>query len=179
MKIISGNKVWVQRYNISTLLNMLSELDTPVSDSIMSQVFGDPFISADDMFDFVEYDGKELVDFFRGLDFIVDHNDLLGKNAEEVRTMGKRIQEDVVARSSRERDKAAAQRMCHAAVLKMTDMRNYMWYLEGEIRYDMPMFDESGLDPIFMENGRMVVKTEPKPESGIRRILTSIFGKRF
>ena len=178
MKIISGNKVWVQRFNISSLLNMLSELERPINDKVMKKIFGDGFISSEDNFDFVEYEGKDLVDFFRGLDFIVDHEELKGKTDEEVKNMGMAYQKDIVAKSEKMKDKKAANTMCHAAYLRMSDMRYYMLFLQGKINYVMPDFVEGDLEPIIMVNGRMVVKSQPKQEKGIKRILTSIFGKR-
>lgn len=168
MKIIKGDKVWVQKYNIASLLDALSDLKIPIGNEVCNAIWGDAFTAtSEDMFEFVELSGPEVVKFFESLDFVVNYNDLKDKGEAEVLSFGQSVQEDVIDKTSKTKSSKVQQQLSHAAFLKMYDIRNYLWYLQGSITFKIPtVCEEEVIEVTSVET--------PQRESGFRRLLRSI-----
>ena len=170
MKIIEGNKVWVQKFNISTLLDSLESLSIPVSDNVLMNIYGNMFIvSGEDKYDFVEYDGKEMVDFFKKLDFIVDYSILKDKSKKQIISLGESIRQDAINEAEKMKNKKKAQQLCHITYLKLIDFGNYLDFLDGKANIIFP-----GSNNVYLDN----VKEESTDNKGLMFTLRKIFGKR-
>ena len=146
MKVISGNRVWVQKYNLSNLLKTLESLSIRVNDKVIIKIYGDVFICTEDtMYDFVDFEGKEMVEFFKSLDFIIDYYDVKDKSFNELVSLEKKIREDALKQAS-EVSNAKGQKICHAAYLKLCDIDTYLGFLKGYLNYTIPLRDENNLN---------------------------------
>lgn len=92
MKIISGNKVYVQNIDISRLLQMVAGLGISCPEGVLNQIYAEWFICGpDNQYEFKEYEGKEIVDLFSKLDYIIDYDSIKDLSDDELMTLGDEI----------------------------------------------------------------------------------------
>lgn len=76
MKIFINKKVYVQVKDISFVMHMLSNINIECPKSILIKFFNKVYICNDkNKYDFIEFETKEEIDYFKKLDFIIDYKD--------------------------------------------------------------------------------------------------------
>lgn len=92
MKIITDNAVYVQKNDIA----YLNQTDLAIPASIFMKVFGSGIVIIDDSnrYEFVEFDAPEEIEFFKGIDWMIDYNEVKDLSEEETITLGQSIAEE-------------------------------------------------------------------------------------
>lgn len=82
------NKVYVQMND----LIYLNETDIPIPASIFIKVFsGITIVTDENRFDFVEFEKQEEIEFFRGLDWIIDYDEYITLSDDELEARAQQI----------------------------------------------------------------------------------------
>ena len=144
MKVIYDNCVYVQKNDMA----YLEASDLPIPASVFIKVFGNSItiINDSNRYDFVQFKEKSEIDFFKGLDWMVDYNELRNLSEEEII----KLAED----TNKERDKIAAtynsmpvkERQKHTDMVTKCDLlefkfyslRDILWMKQGHISINIP-----------------------------------------
>ena len=148
MKIIRGNKVYVQNIDIVNLMPALSELQIPFPGEVISKIFGNYFMcNSNNQYEFREYNGEEMVKFFNGLDYIINYDEFKDLSEEEIIIKGENIcnERNNAARKYNNLTVEEAKNICdkiHADIVladyKMASIRDYLWFKQGHIKMTLP-----------------------------------------
>lgn len=148
MKVIEGNKVYVQNIDVSRLLQMVAGLGISCPEGVLNQIYGEWFICVpDNQYEFKEYEGKEIVDFFSKLDFIIDYDSIKDLSDDEIMAIGEQIctERNRIARRYNNLSEEEAEKICekvHAEIkvadFKLEGIRDYLWFKQGHIKFSLP-----------------------------------------
>ena len=144
MKVIYDNCVYVQKNDLA----YLEASDLPIPASVFTRVYGNGITIIDDRnrYDFVLFKEKAEIDFFKGLDWMVDYNELKNLSEEEII----KLAED----TNEERDKIAATynsmpveerqkhsdmvTKCYLLEFKFYSLKDILWMKQGHISINIP-----------------------------------------
>lgn len=165
MKIINGEKVYVQK-------NDINQSDLPIPASIFMKVFGNGIVIIDDSnrYEFVEFTTPEEIEFFKSLDWMIDYNEVKDLSEEETIELGQSIaqEKNEIAQkfnSMNPDDRKKNMNMvsqCELLDFKMYSLRDVLWFKQGHISMELPDDVEYPTD---------YQKETPKQEKGIKRLL--------
>ncbi len=92
MKIVKGNKVCVQNIDIAHLMPVVAGLGISCPEGVINQIYGKCFICGpDNQYEFREFQGKEFVDFFNKIDYIIDYDSVKDLSDDELMTLGEEV----------------------------------------------------------------------------------------
>ena len=161
MKIITENAVYVQKNDIA----YLHHTDLPIPASIFMKVFGNGIviINDDNRYEFEKFEDPSEIEFFNGLDWIIDYNSVKDLSDDEIIEMGQRIAkaknqiaEQFNSMSKDERKKNLGMvTQCELLDFKMYSLRDILWFKQGHLKM-----------------------TLPDKEKGIQKLMRSFFPKR-
>jgi hypothetical protein len=144
MKVIYDNCVYVQKNDIA----YLEASDLPIPASVFTRVFGNGITIIDDRnrYDFVLFKEKAEIDFFKGLDWMVDYNELKNLSEEEIiklaENTNKERDEIVLTYNSmpvEERQKHGDMvTKCDLLEFKFYSLRDILWMKQGHISINIP-----------------------------------------
>jgi len=79
-------------------MGFLNSLDIPIPANIYLKVFGGEatIIGSHNYFDYICFDEKEAVDFFKNLEFIINYDDFANLNLEEINEIAYEIGRKIV-----------------------------------------------------------------------------------
>ena len=144
MKVIYDNCVYVQKNDMA----YLEASDLPIPASVFIKVFGNgiTIINDSNRYDFVQFKEKAEIDFFKGLDWMVDYNELKNLSEEEIIKLAEGTNE--------ERDKIAATynsmpveerqkhsdmvTKCYLLEFKFYSLKDILWMKQGHISINIP-----------------------------------------
>lgn len=159
MKIITDNAVYVQKNDIAYLINT----DLAIPASIFMKVVGIGIVSIDD---------NNKYEFFKGVDWMIDYNEVKDLSEEETIALGQSIAEEknnIAQRFNSMKPEERKENMnmvfqCELLDFKMYSLRDVLWFKQGHIKMELP----EGVDlPVGFEQ-----------EKGIRKLIKTIFNKR-
>lgn len=170
MKIITDNAVYVQKNDIVCL----TQTDLAIPSSIFMKVFGNGIVIIDDgnRDEFVKFEVPEEIEFFKGLDWMIDYNEVKDLSEEEIIALGQSIIEEKNSIAQRFNSMVPQEReenmnmvsQCELLDLKMYSLRDVLWFKQGHIKMELP----EGVDlPAGFER-----------EKGIKKLIKTIFNKR-
>ncbi len=172
MKIVTEKAVYVQKHDIAYLTHM--RLSIPAS--IFLKVFGNGMVIIDDRnrYEFEKFEDPKEIEFFKGLDWIVDYQSVKDLSEEEIIKLGQgiaqaknEIAQKFNAMSEVEREENLDMvTQCELLDFKMYTLRDILWFQQGHLKMTLP----EGFD--YPE------KAIPPKESGIQKIMRKIFPKR-
>ena len=92
MKIITDNAVYVQKNDIA----YLNQTDLTIPASIFMKVFGNGIVIINDSnrYEFVKFETPEEIEFFKGIDWMIDYNEAKDLSEEEIIALGQKIVEE-------------------------------------------------------------------------------------
>lgn len=164
MKIITENAVYVQKNDIAYLNR--AELTIPAS--IFMKVFGNGIVIINDSnrYEFVKFESPEEIEFFKGIDWIIDYNEVKDLSEEETIALGQSIAEEKNNIAHRFNSMTPEEReyneelvtQCELLDFKMYSLRDFLWFKQGHIKMKLPK--------------------EFEQEKGIRKLIRTIFDKR-
>ena len=184
MKVITNNAAFVQKNDVAYLIQ--SDLEIPAS--IITKVFGgDTFIidnhsrydftefdvgrgvaiiNDSNRYDFVKFDAPEEIEFFKGIEWIIDYNEVKDLSEDEIIALCQSIAEEKnrIAQKfnsmeidERKRNVSMAIQ-CELLDLKMYSLRDFLWFKQGHIKMKLPASIEI--------------------ENGINKLIKTIFNKK-
>ena len=144
MKIITDNAVYVQKNDIAYLNS--SDLVMPIS--VFMKVFGKGVTINDDSnrYGFVKFEDESEIDFFKGLDWIIDYNEVKNLGEEQIVDLLNNIgdaQQKVVTtfNSMPEEERRVHSDMvtqCELLEFKFYSLRDILWFKQGHIQMELP-----------------------------------------
>ena len=144
MKIITENAVYVQKNDIA----YLHHTDLPIPASIFMKVFGNGIviIKDDNRYEFEKFEDPSEIEFFNGLDWIIDYNSVKDLSDDEIIEMGQsiaqaknQIAEQFNSMSRDERKKNLGMvTQCELLDFKMYSLRDILWFKQGHLKMTLP-----------------------------------------
>ncbi len=170
MKIITDNVAYIQKNDIACL----NQTDLAIPASIFMKVFGNGIVIIDDSnrYEFVEFEAPEEIEFFKGIDWMIDYNEVKDLSEEETIALGQSIAEEKNSIAQRFNSMAPEEReknmnmvsQCELLDFKMYSLRDVLWFKQGHIKMELP----EGVDfPAGFEQ-----------EKGIRKLIKTMFNKK-
>ena len=172
MKIITNDAAYVQLNDIA----YLNHSDLPIPASIFTKVYGDSvfYIDNNNRYDFIKFDEKSEIKFFKSIDWMVDFNEVKDLNEEEIISLGQSMAEEknTIAKKFNEMtEKNKKKNMdmvskCELLDFKIYSLRDILWFKQGHIKMILP----DCID--------YMVNQEQKQEKSFKKTLKRIFNKR-
>ena len=144
MKIITNDSAFVQKNDIAYLSQ--SGLEIPAS--IFLKVFGGGVVIIGDhnRYDFVEFDAPEEIEFFKGIDWMIDYNEVKDLSEEEIISLGQSIAEEKnrIAQNFNSMELEERKRnmdmvsQCELLDFKIYSLRDFLWFKQGHIKMKLP-----------------------------------------
>jgi len=170
MKIITNNSVFVQKNDIV----YLNQSDLAIPSSIFMKVFGNGIVIIDDSnrYDFIEFNAPEEIEFFKGIDWMIDYNQVKDLSEEETIALGQSIAEEknIIAQklnsmTPEEREENINMVSQYDLLdFKIYSLRDVFWFKQGHIKMELP----EGVEfPAGFEQ-----------EKGIRKLIKTMFNKK-
>lgn len=171
MKIITDDSVYVQKNDIA----YLNETDLPIPASIFMKVFGNGIVIIDDSnrYEFVKFEAPEEIEFFKGLSWMINYNEVKDLSKGETITLAQSIareKNEIATKFNSMSEKERKENMqmvqqCELLDFKIHSLRDVFWFKQGRIKMDLPEEIEY---PISFQN----------PENGVQKSIKSIFKKK-
>lgn len=172
MKIITNDAAYIQLNDIT----YLNQTDLPIPASIFTKVYGNGifYVGDDNRYNFMKFDEESEIEFFKGIDWMIDFNSVKDLNEEETISLGQSIAEEkntiakkFNAMTDKEKEKNIDMvTQCELLDFKMYSLRDVLWFKQGHIKMTLP-------DCIDYE-----VNHEIEKEKGLKKTLKRIFNKR-
>ena len=164
MKVITNNTAFVQKNDIAYLIQ--SDLEIPTS--IFMKVFDRDVIIINNRnrYDFVEFDAPEEIEFFKGIDWMIDYNEVKDLSEEGIIKLGQSIvkEKNRIAQkfnfmeiNERKRNMGMVTQ-CELLDFKMYSLRVFLWLKQGHIKMKLP--------------------ASVKTETGIKKLVKTMFNKK-
>ena len=144
MKIFKDDKVYVQLNDLAYLNSYGDEIPA----SIYLKVFGDgiTIINDSNRYEFVEFDEPSEIEFFKGIDWMVDYNSIKDLSDQEIMDMGEQIaieQSDVVLKYNNmtideRRQNANLITRSDLLEFKFYSLRDILWFKQGHLNITLP-----------------------------------------
>lgn len=149
MKIITEGKVYVQRGDITNLLNVTSRLSIPIPSPVIEKCFSNGFTCTNDnRYEFLEFDDIICQDFFKKLKYIVDYSQFKYSSPEEIDNYYKNLikkrneildeYNKMVKEEQKHRIKDISAQ-CLLIELQIMSVRDILWYKQGLLKIDFPI----------------------------------------
>ena len=144
MKIITENAVYVMKNDIG----YLNQTDIAIPTSIYLKVFGDGIVIINDSnrYEFVKFDSEKEIEFFKGIDWMIDYTALKDLSIEEINEIGQGIADTRNAMadqfnkmSDAERDKNRNMiQQIELLDFKIYSLRDYLLFRLGRLAITLP-----------------------------------------
>lgn len=160
MKIITSHAAYVQKNDIA----YLNQTNLAIPASIFMKVFGRGVFIVDDTnrYEFVEFNLPEEIEFFNGINWMIDYNEVKDLSEEEIISLGQSIvqEKNIIAQrfnsmslNERKKNKELVFQ-CELLDFKMYSLRDILWFKQGHIKMKLPK------------------------EKGIKKLIKTIFNKK-
>ncbi len=145
MKIFKDGKVYVQKNDMV----YVNHSDMAIPASIFMKLFGNGIVIIDNSnrYEFVEFSEPSEVEFFKGIDWIVDFEDIKDLSEEEIVSLGQQVAEEKNEKAKAFNSLSEEERKAHyeATVqqmeqydFKMHTLRDVIMYKRGELSFELP-----------------------------------------
>lgn len=172
MKIITDREAYVQKNDIVQLNT--SNLEIPAS--IYLKIFGSGITIIDDSnrYEFVKFEEAYEIEFLKSINWIINYDDVKGLSDDEIMEMGNKIlaersqiADNFNSLSEEERlyNIEKVEEQCDLLEFKFYSLRDFLWFRQGHLKFDLPEGIESSIKQV-------------KEEKGIKKLVKSIFNKK-
>ena len=178
MKIITDKAVYVQKNDMIAL----NQFALSIPASIFMKVYGNEITIIDDTnrFEFVSFDEKSEIEFFKELDWIVDYDSVKDLEEAQIIELGQNIAQqrnDIAKKYNAMNDieRRKNEHMiyeCEKLDFKMYSLRDILWFKQGHIQFSLP----SGVE--YPKGYETIVEQKNISEKGLRRILRKFKRKK-
>ena len=170
MKIMTDDAVYVQKNDLA----YLNQTDLPIPASIFMKVFGSGvvIINNSNKYEFVKFDAPLEIEYFKGIDWMIDYNEVKDLSEEETTALGQSIAEEKNRIAQKFNSMSLKERnrnmdlvfQCELLDFKLCSLRDILFFKQGHIKMELPE----------MEN----ISTEIVQEKGIKKLIKTIFDKK-
>ena len=170
MKIMTDDAVYVQKNDLA----YLNQTDLPIPASIFMKVFGSGvvIINNSNKYEFVKFDAPLEIEYFKGIDWMIDYNEVKDLSEEETIALGQSIAEEKNRIAQKFNSMSLKERnrnmdlvfQCELLDFKLCSLRDILFFKQGHIKMELPE----------MEN----LSTEIAQEKGIKKLIKTIFDKK-
>jgi len=168
MKIITSEAVYVQKNDIG----FLNQTDLPIPASIFMKVFGNgvTIIDNSNRFEFVKFEEKSEIEFFKNQDWIVDYDLVKDLDESQIIELGQAVAQQMnniatqynSMTNDERRDDEHMVFEYERLEFKMYSLREALWVKQGHLKFDLP----DGMD--------IPKECKKDEEKGFRRILSKL-----
>ena len=168
MKIITNDAIYVQKNDMAYLNN--TNITIPAS--IFMKVFGKGIVIINDLnrYEFVKFEDKKEIDFFKQLDWIIDYEDVRNLNEKEILKLARTVADEKAKialefNKMSEKEMAANTDMVDEYELlkyKLYSLRDVLDFTRGELKFNLP------------EGVEYPTYYQVKEEKGIKRLFKKI-----
>lgn len=166
MKIITNDAVYVQKNDIS-YLNSFDDIAIPAS--IYMKVYGNGTVYVNDSnrYEFVKFEEKTEIEFFKGLDWMVDYNEVKDLSEQEtiellesIRKEQNTIATEFNSMSEEEkRNNFVMMMQSEQLAFKYYSLRDVLWFKQEHLAMELP----EGIDyPASYAQKKRLNKQTPK-----------------
>lgn len=169
MKIITDKAAYIQKNDLGYLNNS----DIAIPASIFLKTFGNDITVIDDTnrYEFVEYNEPNEIEFFKGIDWMIDYDEVKDLSEDEIISLGQSIADERNAIAKRFNAMSFDERKkninmatkCDLLDFKMYSLRDILLFKRGHLKMTLP--------------GEKVFSTELEQETGIKKMVKAIFNK--
>lgn len=181
MKVLKDNKIYVQKNDMAYLNS--SGLDIPAS--IFMKVFGQgiTIIDNSNRYEFIEFTKPEEVEFFKGVDWIVDYNEVKNLSEEELIEFGQSVgnakgekikQFNAMPEEDRRQQYERVTMDLELMDFKMYTIRDIIMLKRGQLSFPLP----NGVELVTTtpaDANYEVIQDNSKKASGVKKFIKSIF----
>ena len=161
-------KVYIQVSDFITF----TKVDRPIPASIYYKAMEYKFDSNDDKYDFIEYDKKEEIDFFKNFDYIVDYKEVKNKTIKELQNLAKIANDEANEIADLWNELTPEEKNLNKGFInkygllrhKVQDYAFVLWNKQRHIKLNMPIVPDSD-SILIMENEKdnSIIKTSLEP----------------
>lgn len=144
MKIFNDDCVYVQLNDIA----YLNSFDLPIPASIYMKVFGRgvTIINNGNRYNFVRFDDESEIDFFKGLDWMIDYDEVKNLSCDEIGSMCMEVAREQTQIVEAYNDMPVDEKRCHSNMInkcqllefKFYSLRDFLWFKQGNIHMTLP-----------------------------------------
>lgn len=144
MKIITNEKVYVQRNDISTLLHFSNTLPNEV----VNEVFSDVFIcTLNNRHEFMEFSNPNTIEYFKKLDYILDYDEVKDLSVEDLNKLYLSVDKEIsnlliefenLSTEEQEKKYAYYVNIINLKNYKLSSINDYTLYKKGKLKIKMP-----------------------------------------
>lgn len=178
MKVVRDDVVYVQLNDLGFLFNQNFELPIIVFEKVFGGKNGALIVTDSNRYDFMEFQGKEFVDYFTSQSinsFMLDYDKLKNLTMAELMDYGQRLSERRNERANYFNSLSQEERKenmdivfeCEQLMFKMHSLADYVHYRNGNL--EIPFLDG-------IKNSESEENIEEK--KGIKQKIKSLFGKK-
>ncbi len=138
------------------------------------KVFGSGvvIINNSNKYEFVKFDAPLEIEYFKGIDWMIDYNEVKDLSEEETIALGQSIAEEKNRIAQKFNSMSLKERnrnmdlvfQCELLDFKLCSLRDILFFKQGHIKMELPE----------MEN----ISTEIVQEKGIKKLIKTIFDKK-
>ena len=168
MKIITNDAIYVQKNDMA----YLNKTNITIPASIFMKVFGKGIVIINDLnrYEFVKFEDKKEIDFFKQLDWIIDYEDVRNLNEKEILKLARTVADEKAKialefNKMSEKEMAANTDMVDEYELlkyKLYSLRDVLDFTRGELKFNLP------------EGVEYPTYYQVKEEKGIKRLFKKI-----
>ncbi len=144
MKIITDNAAYVQKNDIA----YMNQTDLVIPASIFMKAFGNVTVIVDDSnrYEFVTFEEPEEIEFFKGIDWMINYNEVKDFSEEEIIALVQSIAEEQNNIAQRFNSMTPEERIENMDMVsqhesldfKMNSLRDVLWFKQGHIKMKLP-----------------------------------------
>jgi len=183
MKLFRNNRVYVQ---MNDVMFAMSHSDS-VPGVVVNQIFkGIVIVTNDNKMDFVNFDDKTAINYFKSLDFIVNYDDYKDLSIEELDAKAEELIEKIGVVADKYNGLSEEKRAKHHDLVDEYEKLEYVINCLGEIKgiklgtnhMDIPEENTTSKDDITV-NTKSTVETNKPKKKGIKTFIKEkLFNKR-
>ena len=147
MKIINKDTAYVQKNDIA----FLNSTDLPIPASVYLKVYSNniTIIDESNRYDFVKFDEQSEIEYFKGLDWIVDYGEVKDLSEDDIIKLANSIIEErekiatsfnTMAEKEKEKHTDMITK-CDLLEYKYYSLRDILWFKQGHIAMNIPKDD--------------------------------------
>ena len=168
MKIVTDSAVYVQKNDIA----YLSSSDLAIPASIFMKVLdnGKFIVNDSNRYDFIKFEEESEIEYFKGLDWMIDYNEVKDLSDEEFIKLGRSIAEEQASfveqyNAMDKEERIKNQNLAHKCELlefKYYSLRDILWFKQGHIKMKLPkeLGKKSFIKTIFNKNKNKIKESD-------------------
>jgi len=165
MKIFANNAVYVQKND----LGFFTQTDLPIPKSIFMKVFGRgiTIINDNNRYEFVKFEDQSEIEYFKGLDWIIDYGSVKDLTEEEIISLGNKVAEEKNCIASKFNAMSISERENNTHLINECEVLDFKMYS----LVDIVLFQKGELEMVLPDGVEYPADYNKTEEKGLKKIL--------